>query len=114
MRIDTVRVKYSVPKTTPIGHFDAGLSPDGWENTRYQPTMDDHLRSDEVKEFTDLVKSFFHDFPTQNELKKYCKKHGTETDAVTYSFRFDCALMIYIVHVSGYSATFVPYRKENA
>ena len=114
MNLDTVLVGYSVPTASPIGYFESILSPEGWENTRYVNDSSDHLSSNEIREFTDLVKSFYHDFPSQKELQKYCSKYGTDTDAVTFSFRYDCALMTYIAHVTGYSVTFVPYRKENA
>lgn len=113
MKLDTVLTGYAVPETTPIGYFESVLSPSGWENTRYLNESGDHLQPKEVGEFTDLVKSFFRELSTQAELQKYCRKRGTDTDAVTVSFRFDCALMVYLVHVTGYSAVFVPYRKES-
>ncbi len=113
MKLETVRVKYAVPDGTQVGYFESVLSPDGWENTMYHPIDNAHLRPDEVAEFTDLVRSLFHECSTQKELSKFCVKYGTNTDAVTYSLRFDCALMSYCVHVTGYSAVFAPYRKEN-
>ena len=79
----------------------------------YHPAKDVHLLSDEVAEFSNLVMSFFHECKTQNDLRKFCKKYGTDTDAVTSRFRFECALMSYCVHVTGYRAIFAPYRKEN-
>lgn len=116
MRVETVQSGYSVPKSTPIGYYEASLSPDGWRDSRYvnDTAGADHLRSDEIREFVDFVRSFFHDFDSQNELLRYCKKHGRTTDSITYSMRFDCALMAYVVTITGYSAVFRPYRKENA
>ncbi len=109
----SVLVGYEIPEGTQIGYCDAVLSPDGWENAQYHSINGGRLRSEEVAEFTNLVHGFFHECHTQNDLKKFCKKYGTDTDAVTYSFRFDCALMSYCVHVTGYSAVFACYRKEN-
>jgi len=113
MKLETVLALYAEPQAQRTGCFEAILSPDGWENSAYRPENGTRLRSDEVAEFSNLVMSFFHECKTQNDLKKFCKKYGTDTDAVTSSFRFDCALMSYCVHVTGYSAVFVPYRKEN-
>lgn len=113
MRVDTVRIGYSDMGTKPIGYFEASLSPDGWQNSRYVNNTDKHLFASEIAEFSDFVRSFMHDLPTQTELHKYATKHGADTDAVTRSFRFECALLVYLVHVTGYNVVFEPYRKEN-
>lgn len=113
MRLETIMSSYSVPDRPQVGYLEAVLSPDGWEQSSYHHMNGRHLMPDEIVEFTSLATGFFHECKTQNDLKKFCKKHGTDTDAVTSSFRFDCALMSYCVHVTGYSAVFAPYRKEN-
>ena len=114
MRIDTVRIGYGVPKSTPIGYFEAGLAPEGWRDSRYVNNTDMHLVAKEINEFASFVNSFMHDLPTQKDLHKYAEKHGADTDAVTRTICFECALMIYVVHVNGYAITIYPYRKENA
>ena len=113
MKPITVLVRYEIPEGTQIGYCEAVLSPDGWENAQYHSLNGERLLPGEIIEFTGLINGFFHECHTQNELNKFCKKYGTDTDAVTRSFRFDCALMIYCVHVTGYSANFACYRKEN-
>ena len=114
MKLETILAKYAEVSAPQVGAFEATLSPDGWEGARYENTSFLHLKSGEVSEFTSLANSFFHECKTQADLKKFLKKHGTEVDNVTVGLRFDCALMTYIVLVSGYSAVFMPYRKENA
>ena len=114
MKLDSVRVRYAQPNTAPIGYFEAGLSPDGWRDSRYVNETDKHLFASEITEFSSLVRSFMHELSTPNDLKKYFAKHGADTDAVTQSIRFDCALMTYLVHANGCAVTFLPYRKENA
>lgn len=113
MKPESFLTEYSKPDGIQIGYFESTLSPDGWEETRYNHEPTETLRPYELGEFIDLVTSFFRDFKTQTELKKFCKKHGTPVDSVTTGFRFNCAMMDYTVLVTGYSAKFAPYRKEN-
>lgn len=114
MKIETVRVEYEQPKTAPIGCFTAVISPDGWTNSQYINTEAEKLKPVEVEEFSCFIRSMIHDIPSQKDLDKYFNKHGTDTDVVTLSIRFDCALMTYIVHATGYAITILPYRKESA
>ena len=114
MKLDTVRVGYAEPKTAPIGYFTAVLSPDGWTYSQYTNPGAEKLKPVEVEEFSGFVRSLMHELSSQKELNKYFKKHGADTDAVTLSVRFDCALMIYLAHVTGYAITIYPHRKENA
>lgn len=114
MKLDTVRVGYAEPKTAPIGYFTAVLSPDGWTYSQYINPGAEKLKPVEVEEFSGFVRSLMHEFPSQKELDRYFKKHGVDTDAVTLSVRFDCALMTYVVHATGYAITIYPHRKENA
>ena len=113
MKPITTFVGYEIPNGTQVGYCEAVLSPDGWENAQYHSENNGHLLPDEILEFSRLVNGFFHDYNTQNELKIFCKKYGEPIDSVTYGFRFDCALMTYCLHVTGYSAVFACYRREN-
>ena len=114
MKPETVLANYAPISAPMVGILSASLSPDGWVDSQYRSVSEPHLRSAEVTEFHSLVTGFFNECKTQNDLRKFCRKHGTDTDAVTSSFRFECALMVYLVHVTGYSVTFVAHRKENA
>lgn len=109
----TALVGYEIPKGTQIGYSEAVLSPDGWDNAQYHSVNGERILPGEILEFIGLINGFFHECHTQNDLNKFCKKYGEPIDSVTYGFRFDCALMTYCVHVTGYSAVFACYRKEN-
>lgn len=113
MKPITAFVGYNIPEGKQIGYCEAVLSPDGWEDSQYHSVNGERILPGEILEFTDLVVGFFHEYKTQAELTRFCKKYGEPIDSVTYGFRFDCALMSYCVHVTGYSVNFACYRKEN-
>ena len=113
MKLETVLVKeFCEPSHPRVGYLQAVLSPEGWEQSTFYPADGYRLSSAEIAEFSNLIMSFIHECKTQNDLKKFCKKYGTDTDAVTCSFRFDLALLTYIVHVTGYSVTFIAIRYD--
>lgn len=114
MKLEAVLANYAPFSRVETGKFEIVLSPDGWEGSRYESVSNCHLTPGELVEFNDLVTSFLHTCKDQKELRKFCKKYGTDTDAVTYSFRFECVLMTYIVHVTGYSVLIFVYRKDDA
>ena len=112
MKLIPILMKYKIPNAAPIGCFEAVLSPDGWEHSRYVNDSGGHLQPNEIEDFSNVVKGFFHECPEQSDLRKFAKKYGTDIDAVTIGFRFDTALMSYIATLSGYALSIEPYRKS--
>lgn len=112
MKLEPVECSFS--NRPQVGYFEATLSPDGWEQTKYTNDSGLHLRPREVEEFSQLVNSFFHECKTQSDLRKYVKKFGIPIDTVTAEIHYELRLLAYKVTVMGYQITIAPHRKENA
>ena len=103
---------YREPTKEPVGYFFASLSPDGWQDSAYQPPLDGHLISEEVREFTDMINSFIRELKDQDAFSKYLKKHGTAVNKTTILISYDGNLLDYVMTATGYAIKFEPYRKE--
>lgn len=105
-------IPYRKPTTESVGYFFASLSPDGWQDSAYQPPLDGNLISDEVREFTDLINSFMKLCKDQEMFSKYFKKYGTKIDKMTLAISYEGKLLDYVLTSTGYAIKFEPYRKE--
>lgn len=104
---------YAVPKSTPVGMFEAVLSPEGWQDSLYRPSAERRLAPDEIIEFMGVITQFFKECKTQSDFKKFCRKYGERVDSASCGFMFDCALMRYNIVATGYAVTVTAYRKEH-
>lgn len=106
-------VPYSKPTKESVGYFFASLSPDGWRESAYQPPIEGHLVSEEVREFTDLINSLIKTCKDQSVFAKYIKSHGTKIDKTTTAISYSGKLMDYVLTATGYAVKIEPFRKEN-
>ena len=104
---------YRKPTTEPVGYFFASLSPDGWQDAAYQPPLEGHLVSEEVREFTDLINGLTKLCKDQDMLARYIKNHGTKIDKTTVAISYSGNLLDYVLTATGYAVKIEPFRKEN-
>ena len=108
---------YKQYERIPIGCFNAEMGASGWENTRFDHEIQEHLLSDEVGEFIRLVHHFFKECSDWLKLSKYVKKYGTEIEGEDYSmisaFNFVGEEMDYTFYVDQTRLRVFPYRKFN-
>lgn len=113
MKLDPI--KYEAQKMHPVGVFFATMSPDGWTQTFYQPTMGDSLKPDELLEFIKLVTDFIRKIDTRDKLDDYSAHNGnvlTPGVLPTYGIMYDIGYIICDLHVTGCNTEFRAIRKE--
>lgn len=108
-------VPYRKFSRDPIGCFTADLTPDGWQNTKYDHEPDNKLESAEVGEFIRTVHEFMKLCPDMARLTAFFKKHGTRIahDGITatYAVNFLGIHLDYTIQTSGYNMQAFPFRK---
>ena len=108
-------VPYEKTERDPVGCFTAEMTANGWTNTKFDHTMQEHLLSDEVSEFIRFVESFFKDCCDWQKLERYMARHGMEMideDFVTtHTVCYHGRKMDYTVKANRNDVSFFPYRK---
>ncbi len=96
---------YRKPDSEPASWFMACITPDGWKDARTSGIIKQRLESDEIAEFTSVVKSLVKLFPDNQVFTKYCRKHGKQIRCEgmdpTLAFVIGGKLMTYIVEGTG-------------
>lgn len=107
---------YRKPKTEADSWCIANITPDGWKQFRSSGIMKRRLSSEEIIEFTSVVKALVKLFPDNLTFIKYCQKNGKkirqEGMDPTLAFVIGGKLMTYIVEGTGPNFWIEAHRKE--
>jgi len=108
-------VKYKQFERLPVGCFSAEMTANGWANTKFDHDLQEHLLSDEVREFAHLMYRFFKECSDLTRLNKYANKYGKEVKGEDYSlilaFVYEGDCLDYSFYVNGSDLNVFPYRK---
>ena len=98
---------YRKPKDEAASWCIANITPDGWTDFRSSGIVKacKTMTSDEISEFTSVVKALVKLFPDNLSFEKYCRKHGKKIRCEgmnpTLAFVVGGKLMTYIVEGTG-------------
>lgn len=109
-------VPYKKFDREPLGVFTAEMLADGWGNTKFDHTLEEHLLSAEVAEFMKLVHHIFYGICKEwRDLQKFAAKYGTEVRIDGYNtvlaMNFDGDVLDYTMSINNMFIQIVPYRK---
>jgi hypothetical protein len=106
-------VPYARFERDPIGCFMAEMTASGWAKTKFDHKLQEHLLSNEVSEFLELVQSFFKEADNWLTLNKFKQKYGTRIagDLQRYAMNVIGEVLDYTIMVTESSLEIFPYRK---
>ena len=109
-------LSYRKPKSEASSWCMANITPDGWKNAKTSGIIKQRLTSEEIAEFTSVVKSFVKLCPDNQTFMKYCRKYGKklrqEGMDPTLAFVIEGKLMTYIVEGTGPNFWIEAHRKD--